>query len=163
MPDAQEPEVTGLLPLTADGAAGKDPHGDSTSHAWQVLLDAQIRLEEAATGLRQNLMLTAGVLVLATMILERFLFLTQPETVLISLLPALLLIAGGAVDLLWYDRRVRRFGETIRRLEQDHPDTEHLQATREDAQGRTFPRLGLTLFYAVPTVVFLAVAAWRFL
>lgn len=163
MPEGEPTAIEGLTPLTGNGEDGRLDNGDSTAHAWQVLLDAQIRLEASATSIRQNLMLTAAVLVLATLILERFLFLTQPEVVLIGLLPAVLLAAGAAIDLAWYDRRVRSLGETIRRLEVAHPEAERLADARDDARGRTFSRAGLIAYYAIPLVLVLAVAAWRFL
>lgn len=160
MADADELERAATRPLTADGAEGAHASG-GTAQTWQVLLDAQLRVEESATALRQNLMITAGVLALATLILERFLFLTGPERLLVAVLPIVLLVAGGAVDLLWYDRRVRRFGDRIEQVEAEHPDRERLQQAREQARGRSFPRLGVVLYYLVPILVLGAVLAWR--
>lgn len=163
MPEPEEPEIGGLLDGNGSQVAGREHETDSLAHAWQVVLDAQLRLEDGASSLRQNVMVTAAVLVLATPILARFLILTQPETLLISLLPALLLIAGGSVDLFWYDRRIRALGAKADRLEDAHPDAEQLTSARDEASGQTLSRAGLIGFYAIPTAVFLGITVWRLL
>lgn len=161
MPEREEPEIGDLLDGDGSQVVDRDAT-DSLAHAWQVVLDAQLRLEDGVSSLRQNVMVTAAVLVLATPILARFLILTRPETLLISLLPALLLIAGGSVDLFWYDQRIRALGAKVDRLEEAHPDAEHLTRARDEATGQKLSRAGLIGFYAIPTVVFLGITAWRF-
>ncbi len=150
---------TGVLEEDVMREVGEEGTVTST---WRVLLDARVWAEETATSLRQNLMLTAIVVVLGVLILERVMFFGRPDRVLIFLLGPVMLVAGAVLDLLVYDRRVRRLEDAIVRIEAEHPQREHLEAARSRAEGRTFSRLGVAGYYAVPTVTILIIAAWRF-
>lgn len=151
------------LDVEAEGVEGPGGVDDVGAVTWRVLLDAQLRLEDAATALRQNLMVTAAVLALATLIVERFLFLTTPELALVSLLPILLVAAGGLIDVFWYDARVRAVGDEIHRLEARANHADALSRARSEATGRRFSRRGVVGYWLVPLLVLLALFVWRFL
>lgn len=126
---------------------------------WRTLLDAQVRLEEQRSSLRASAIGGFVAVVLGSVLVRRFVFMTEPERWLLVAAPGAVMIAAGLLDHVVLGARVRRLAELATELDADST------AARVRAEAVSPPRDGWALlaFYGVPAVLALGLAVWGLL